>query len=247
MSESTIKAFDILFHISRSLGEMTLARLSRETGINKATALRYLVAMESKGVVTRKGQGWTLGIALFELGSRVQVRTVVAERARPALVALAEEFSETVNLAVYSAGSCLYLDKIEGGKSLRMKTDVGDRLPAHATGVGKAILSILDPKEWDFAAGGEPYARFTEKTIGDRLRLEREILNTRKRGWAIDREEFERGLVCISAPVQCQRIDFRGAVSVSGPSVRVEDMKDKIAQAVVEAADRIKRSLEAEA
>jgi len=45
MSESAGKALDLLFYLARTNGEVTLARLSRETGMNKATALRYLAVL----------------------------------------------------------------------------------------------------------------------------------------------------------------------------------------------------------
>jgi len=89
MSESAGKALDLLFYLARTGGEVSLARLSRETGMNKATALRYLSVLESRGVAERRGVGWSLGLALFELGAHVPVRSIVVERVRPCLERLA--------------------------------------------------------------------------------------------------------------------------------------------------------------
>jgi len=75
MSESAGKALDILFYLAKVEDEVSLARLSKETGMNKATALRYLAVMESRGVVEKRPSGWSLGLSLFELGSKVPVRT----------------------------------------------------------------------------------------------------------------------------------------------------------------------------
>jgi DNA-binding IclR family transcriptional regulator len=107
MSESAGKALDLLFYLARTSGAISLARLSRETGMNKATALRYLSVLESRGVAERAGSGWSLGLALFELGSHVPVRSIVVERVRPFLERIARETGESANLACLSGSSAI--------------------------------------------------------------------------------------------------------------------------------------------
>ena len=165
MSESAGKALDILFYLARTGGEVSLARLSRETGMNKATALRYLAVLESRGVAERRPGGWSLGLALFELGSHVPVRHIVVERVRPILERLARETGESVNLACLAGETAIYLERAEANRSLRMRSIPGDRLPLYCTGVGKAILSLLPDDRIRALLGPGPLPKVSESTL----------------------------------------------------------------------------------
>jgi IclR family acetate operon transcriptional repressor len=223
MSESAGKALDILFYLAKTGGEISLARLSRETGMNKATALRYLAVLESRGVAERRPGGWSLGLALFELGSQVPVRFIVVERVRSILERLARETGESVNLACLAGDSAIYLDRAEANRSLRMRTVPGDRLPLHCTGVGKAILSLLPDDRIRAILGPGPLMKYCESTLVEPEDVIREAARARESGYGIDREEYEVGLTCFAMPIRLPGSDFAGAVSVSGPTARMRD------------------------
>ncbi len=223
MSGSTVKAFELLSYLSRAGGAVTLARISRETGWDKATALRYLGSLAEAGAVEKRENGWVLGLALIELASRVPVSENVAARARPVLERLARETGETINLGSWSNGGAFYLAKADGGRNLRLRTSPGDRLPLHCTAVGKAILATLDAAYLEDFLQQAPYPRLTPATITEAAAYREEIGQVRSVGYAMDREEYEPGLVCIAVPVEIPDLGFLGAVSVSGPSVRMRD------------------------
>ena len=230
MSESAGKALDLLFYLAKTEGEVTLARLSRDTGMNKATALRYLAVLESRGVAERRGGGWSLGLALYELGTRVPVRSLVVERVRPYLERLARETGETANLACLAGGSAVYLDRAEANRSLRMRSAPGDRLPVYCTGVGKAILSILPEERARALLGSEPLPRINDRTIVDPEEILKDAMKAKEAGYGMDKEEYETGLTCIALPIGLPESDFYGAISVSGPTARMRDplVKDEM-------------------
>lgn len=227
MSESAGKALDILFYLARSGGEISLARLSRETGMNKATALRYLGVLESKGVAERRPGGWSLGLALFELGSQVPIRQIIVERVRPILERLARETGESVNLACLAGDSAIYLERVESHRSLRMRSAPGDRLPLYCTGVGKTILSQLTEDRIRAILGPGPLARVNQYTLTEPEDVVREAVRAREAGYGIDREEFEIGLTCFAMPLKLPGSDFAGAISVSGPTARMREPEAK--------------------
>ncbi|MBL8968628.1 MAG: IclR family transcriptional regulator [Spirochaetaceae bacterium] len=234
MSESAGKAIDLLFYLARTDGEVSLARLSRDTGMNKATALRYLSVLESRGVAERRGAGWSLGLALYELGTRVPVRSLVVERVRPHLERLARETGETANLACLAGGSAVYLDRAEADRSLRMRSAPGDRLPLYCTGVGKAILSILPDDRARAILGTGPLPRINERTVTDPEEVLREAAHAREVGYGFDREEYETGLTCMALAIGLPEADFYGAMSVSGPTARMRDpvVRDRMLDAL---------------
>ncbi|MEI6874428.1 MAG: IclR family transcriptional regulator [Spirochaetota bacterium] len=245
MSESAGKAIDLLFYLARTEGEVSLARLSRDTGMNKATALRYLAVLESRGVAERRGGGWSLGLALYELGTRVPVRSLVVERVRPFLERLARETGESVNLACLAGGSAVYLDRAEADRSLRMRSAPGDRLPLYCTGVGKAILSLLSDDRVRAILGPVALARINDKTITDPEEIMKEVEKTRESGYGLDREEYETGLTCMALPLCIPEADFFGAMSVSGPTARMRDtiVRDRMLESLRSAAAGAQASL----
>jgi IclR family acetate operon transcriptional repressor len=243
MSESAGKALDILFYLANVGDSVSLARLSKETGMNKATALRYLNVLESKGVVERCSAGWTLGLSLFELGSKVPVRRLVAEKVRPILERLARESGESVNLAYLAGETAIYLDRAEANRSLRMRSMPGDRLPLYCTGVGKAILSQLSEERIHAILGPGPLPKITESTLVDPDEIICEAGRARESGYGVDREEFEIGLTCYAMPLRLPGSDFVGAISISGPTARMNNPEIRgrflalLAQAIQDSTD----------
>lgn len=223
MSGSTVKAFELLSYLSKTGEAVSLARIARETGWDKATALRYLGSLSDVGAVERRENGWVLGLALIELASRVPVSENVAVRARPILERLARETGETVNLGSWNNGFAFYLAKADGGHNLRLRTSPGDKLPLYCTAVGKAILAALGDDFLEDFLRKAPFQRMSSTTITDAEALRAEIIQVKNLGYAIDREEYEPGLVCVAVPVHISEYGFLGAVSVSGPSVRMRD------------------------
>ncbi len=249
MSESAGKALDLLFYLARTSGEVSLARLSRETGMNKATALRYLSVLESRGVAERRGGGWSLGLALFELGAHVPIRSIVVDRIRPFLERLARDTGESANLACLAGASAIYLDRAEADRSLRMRSAPGDRLPLYCTGVGKAILSLLPEERARAVLGSGPLPRINEHTITDPEEVLRDVAQVSEQGYGLDREEYETGLTCMAKPLRLPGADFAGAISVSGPTARILDpaSRDKFLQILSRAAAEAQTALEAAA
>jgi len=249
MSESAGKALDLLFYLARTNGAVSLARLSRDTGMNKATALRYLTVLESRGVVERSGSGWALGLALFELGSHVPVRSIVVERVRPFLERLARETGESANLACLAGASAIYLDRAEADRSLRMRSVPGDRLPLYCTGVGKAILSLLPEQRARAILGSGPLPKINERTLTDPEDVIQEAAKTRESGYGLDREEYEVGLTCMAKPLRLPGSDFAGAISVSGPTARMRDpaTRERFLECLSRAAAEAQTALEAAA
>ena len=249
MSESAGKALDLLFYLSRTGVPVSLARLSRDTGMNKATALRYLSVLESRGVAERSVSGWTLGLSLFELGCHVPVRSIVVERVRPFLERLARETGESANLACLAGSSAIYLDRAEADRSLRMRSVPGDRLPLYCTGVGKAILSLIPEERARAILGSGPLPKINERTLTDPEEVILEARRARENGYGLDREEYEDGLSCMAKPLRLPGSDFAGAISVSGPTARMRESatKDRFLEYLSRAAAEAQTALEAAA
>lgn len=219
------KALSVLELFDQPGLELTAAEIGKRLGMNKTTAFRVLSVLEHANYLerARESGGYRLGFMLHRLGSLVEGTAVIQRRARPFLEELKQQCDETVHLVVLNKGEALYLDKIEGRKAIRVVSRVGMTLPAHCSGVGKALLAHLPEEEVDEIIRSKGLARFTPNTITDREALAAELRLVRRNGYAVDNEEIELGLKCVAAPIRDSSGRVVAAVSISGPKFRFDD------------------------
>jgi len=214
---------DLLGESSTPLG---LAQVASSLQLHKSTAHRFLMVLERHRMVERTPGGkFRLGLRLFDFGNRAIEQYDLRDRAQPHLRRLVAETEETAHLCIMEASRVIYIDKIEPARSVRMITRVGASNPMHCTSVGKAILAFLPEDRAAEVVRRTKFERFTHRTIASAEALRTEMEKTRRRGYAVDDEEFEEGLRCIAVPLlDAQRLPV-AAVSVSGPSFRVTAQK----------------------
>ncbi len=180
--------------------------LARQLTSPKSSVHRALAALRRAGLVDqdRSGRYW-VSWELLHLAFDYYERLDNVNRVRPALVALSERFGETVHYATLDGAEVVYQAKVQPAAPLfHMSSSVGGRNPAYCTGVGKAILAfeLNDRAAVDkFVAEHGPLVARTANTITDADALHKDLAATRRRGYGLDREERERGVVCLGVPV----------------------------------------------
>jgi len=220
------RAFAVLDLLGESSTPLGLAQVASSLQLHKSTAHRFLMVLERHRMVERTPGGkFRLGLRLFDFGNRAIEQYDLRDRAQPHLRRLVAETEETAHLCIMEASRVIYIDKIEPARSVRMITRVGASNPMHCTSVGKAILAFLPEDRAAEVVRRTKFERFTHRTIASAEALRTEMEKTRRRGYAVDDEEFEEGLRCIAVPLlDAQRLPV-AAVSVSGPSFRVTAQK----------------------
>ena len=220
-------AFRILEIIGNSREPRGIAELSDETGIGRSKTHRLLDNLRYWGVVEQvpENRKYMLGNRLIALAMSKLKTVDIIKLASPVLADLVEKCGETVHLAVLDEGQVLYLDKREGPQAVGIISKVGQRLPAHCTGLGKVLLAFSEGDLVNRIVGHIGLRKFTENTITDKNLLTEELADVRMRGYALDREEIEEGLCCIAAPVRDHTGEVVAAISVSLPAFRFTDEK----------------------
>lgn len=195
--------------------ELTLAELSRLTGIAKPTAHRILAELVRWDMVERGPGGFRLGMRLFELGQLAPRQQELREAAAPFLAELFEATRATVHLAVLDGAEVFYVQKLDASRGPKVPSRIGGRMPAHCTGVGKAMLAF-SPEDTvrRLMAGG--LSRRTPRTVIAPGLLHRELDTIRRRGVAEEHEESAIGIACVAAPVLTADGIAVAAVSVTG-------------------------------
>jgi IclR family transcriptional regulator, KDG regulon repressor len=240
------RAVQILDCFTFEQPELPVSEIAAKTGLHKSTAHRILMALEHNDIIgqNRETGNYYLGMKLFKLGNQATARIQLREVAIPYLIQLMEDTKETVHLAVLDEDQVLYLEKVEGPHALRMPSRVGRRIPTYCTSLGKAMLSCLEAEQVKEHLQGPRLKAYTRNTIKNIDALLKDLQRIRLRGYAIDNEEIELGLRCAGAPIRDYSGCMVGAVSVAGPSARLnEDKLSVFGTKVMKVATSISRDL----
>jgi DNA-binding IclR family transcriptional regulator len=222
--------------------QLTLAEITRRTGLPKTTVHRLLAELQQSGLIERTSDGVRLGMGLFELGQLVPRQRGLRESAMPFLNDLYEATRETVHLAVLEQHEVVYIAKITGRAAPAVPSRVGGRMPTYCTGVGKVLLAYAPPETRRAVLDG-PLHRRTPYTIVMPGRLRRELAAVRRRGLAFENEESSLGIACVACAVFDQAGQAVAAVSIAGWVNRLDTTR--VASAVRTAALGISRQLRA--
>lgn len=217
------RAFGLLDLLSEAEGAMPLASLANAAGLHKSTAHRLLLILERHGYVERSALHgeYRLGSRLLQLGMRFASRLDVRERGTPFLAALVKETGETAHVGVLRQGQAISVAHCEARHNLRIPATVGRAWPAHCAALGKAILAFLPQVEFEEALRSMQFQTFTRNTIRNAKALRTELVKIRRAGYAVDAEEYEIGLTCISAPIFDALGRAIAAVAIEGPVTRL--------------------------
>jgi IclR family acetate operon transcriptional repressor len=227
----------LLETIAEAGGEATLTELATRTGLNISTCHHLLATLIQRGFAAK-----VPGRRLYALGARILylghacLQVDLPRRAQPYLEAINRATGETVHLAALQGDAVITLAVREARHAVRVDTGKIGKLEApHATSIGKAILAWLPEDEMRrILAHG--MKRFTEHTITEFPALVESLRIVRRNGYAIDREEFLPGVICVGAAIRDQAGTVIGAISASTPAMRasdehIESMRDEIVSA----------------
>ncbi len=238
------KTLNILELVARNAQGSTLVEIARGVGMPKTTAYRILEILAAREYVEwdADSQKYTLGLKALEIGVSGLVGQDIVEVAIPYLQELSSVTGETSFLGVYNNGDIVYLYKAEGTGSIQTTAQLGSRRPAYCTALGKVILANLPVEDADRVLK-KKLTRFTAGTVVDRVRLYEEFAEARSSGYAIDDGGIEVGLYCLAVPVYNYTGAVIGAISISGPSPRMLEQRDRMVDALTNAGDIISRRL----
>jgi DNA-binding IclR family transcriptional regulator len=244
--QSLERAFAILEEVARNKEGINLADLSKAVGLHNSTTFHLVKTMVQLGYVSqaRDSKRYRIGARLFTLAAGALEENALLAVATPVLESLTRETGEAGHFAIRSGNDIVVIARTAGSGLLQMADRTGAQRPAHATALGKVLLSALNDQQVRQFLGAVPLRKFTAKTIVARDALLREIEEVRRRGIAYDDGEFDAEIRCVAMPVHDFAGRVAGAVGVSGPVWRLslQSLQDK-AQPVREAARLISAQL----
>lgn len=217
------KAFNIVELLSESQ-EITISEISAILHIPISTVYRILFTLKSLNYViqNKNNSRYRLGAKLFNLIYKTQNSKNILKIVIPFLHKLSQYTNETINFAVLEEKEVVCLYKIESKEMLRAGLEIGDKIPAHCTSLGKALLAFLPEKEFKIVYDdeNERLQTFTNNTIATLPELKNSLEKVRKMGYAIDNEEFKLGVNCIGVPIINNEGRAVASISIAGPKLR---------------------------
>lgn len=225
--KSIVKAVWVINTLVAAGQSLSLSQMSAKLQISKSTLHGIVSTLVDVGFVVQEQQTgrYRLGTRLFEIGSAICNQWNVRKIAYPLIQQIVAEIDETVHMAVLDGGEVLYINKQESTNSVRIVTDIGVKLPAHCTGLGKALLSGLGMLELQRLIKQKGLTKHTETTITDPDELWKELEKIRRLGYAVDEQEFVEGLRCVAVPIYNHSGEIISALSISGPVSRMRAEK----------------------
>jgi IclR family transcriptional regulator, acetate operon repressor len=215
--QSVHRSLDVLEALAAAGGVASLSDLAAACDLPLPTLHRLASTLTRRGYLRQTpDRRYWLGSRLVALGT--EAHALVGERALPVLRKLAELTGESANLAVLAHGCAEYVGQAPGLHTMRAFTEVGNRVSLHCTGVGKALLSVVPPRQARQLVGAAPLPSMTPATITDPIALQAAITRIRSRGYALDEGEMEIGVRCVAVGIPGAA---PMAISVSGPSDRM--------------------------
>jgi len=204
---------------------LSLTSIAQRAGIAASTAHRILATLKAAGFVQcddARG-GYLIGVKAFKIGSAFLRNRKLVDVGRGVMRDLMQASGETTNLGIENDGHVVFVSQLESHHAIRAFHRPGGRGALHASSLGKAILASLPEKAVTRILHRVGMKKFTDRTIVDPQALLAELALVRKRGWAIDDQERADGMRCVGAAVFNEHGEVVGALSVSGPTVRVTE------------------------
>lgn len=240
------KSLSILELLLQQGSAMNMTEISERLEIYPSTIHRILDTLKHWGYVEQDPhtQKYQLGLKVLELGMAKLRQIDLVREATPYLKELVAQCNETVHLGVLEEGEVLYLAKEESSQTIRMCSYVGRRAPIHCTALGKVLLAYLPEEKRKKILWQKELLRFTEKTITDRKELEKELNKVKKQGFALDREENEKDVCCIAAPIKDYQGKIIAAISISGPVYRIDiNKQNHLKEALIRISKKMSKRL----
>ncbi len=251
-TQAVSRAVSILKTFESAKGGLTAVQIAAKLNLNRSTVHRLLSVLEAEGLVARdyapggeRHSAYRLGPTLVSLGGLALRQINLRAIALPHLRALAQKSGETVDLEILVGSEVMIIEEVPAEHMLRVGVgdNIGSRYPAHTTSTGKLLLAGLSEAELKATLPAKLHA-MTPFTVIDKQLLRGQLEEARAQGWAVSWEELEAGLAAVGAPIAGRDGEIIAAVSISGPTARIDRSQIRdLAALVMETTKRITHEL----
>jgi len=243
--QSVNRALSLICLFTHGSTRIGITEFSRALGLPKPTVHGLVRTLKNQGFLQQDPQSrkYRLGLKIYELGSVLAGSLDINQRGAGLAYQLAKQTGLVSRIAIWNLDSALLTVNIEPRSHLLFAHQIGPRIPAYCSALGKAMLAYLGPRELQGYIDRVNLKPLTANTITQKKALLKEIEETRRRRYSMDREENLLGLACIGVPVFGSDGDLEGAMSLSGDAKDVYKRMKTLLPELVKTGMEISRSL----
>ena len=224
---------------------LTAAEMARALEIPRSTAFRIAQTLEFLGFLEREGDRYRAGPAVLRLGFEYIASLEVAELARPVIDRLRDATSLSAQLVIRDGREVVVVVKASPPATFASNVTVGTRLPAHATILGRVLLSDADDRTLQALYPDPTLPQHSPRAPRTLAELKRLLREDRARGYAVSESFFEQGISAVAAPVRDQTGAIVATISVTAqrPTLEPKELRDGLVAQVLGAAAELSRQL----
>ena len=180
---------------------LTATEVSSRTGLTRAVARRYLMTLKALGYIEKIGSSFALTPRVLNLGFKNLSSINVADVALPFMKNVVETLRESCSLGVLDGHDVVYAARLTADRIMTTRLQVGSRLPAHATAMGRVLLAYLPAEQLTAYFATAELRPLTDRTIRDKSVLRASLKEIQARGFAANDEESEKGIRTVAVPI----------------------------------------------
>jgi IclR family KDG regulon transcriptional repressor len=222
--QTVSRALDLLEQFQGGTTELGISDLSSRLNLQKNNVFRLVATLKARHYIEMNSLTgkYRLGLKTRVLGQTALMQTDFLNHSRPILHRMRTVCRETCYFSILEGIYSYYLDGIESNLPVRVAHRIGSRKPLYCTATGKVFLAFMSPDDRGRYLDGLEAARLTAGTITDHDRLREELHRIAQQGYAIEDQEHDVGVMEIAAPVFDFNGSVVGALSISGPAMRLD-------------------------
>ena len=223
--QSVHRALDILEFLIFSGDGQRLSAITEHCGLNKTTAFHLIKTLEARGYLEQSPDSlsYKTGGKVFELALKAYQNINLTQICQPYLEQLSDQFNETAGVFHYSKidgrMQTLCTSYLESTHPVKVSVTLGKWLPLSSTAVGRLYLSCLPDDVLEETLQQEHYSPASEK---ERKHLYEQIAEAKKKGYCIEREEYEEGVVNLAVPIYKYSGRAIASICITMPSQRAD-------------------------
>lgn len=243
--QSVNRALRLIFLFTHDKPRLGITEISKSLGLPKPTVHALARTLVNNGMLeqdleTRK---YKLGFKVYELGIVLTTSLEINQKGAGLAYQLANQTGMVSRIAIWGLDSALITVNIEPLSHLYFIHQIGPRVPAYCSSLGKALLAFSEPEFLDGYLDRVHMRPLTENTITEKKRFLEEIEEIRRSGYAMDREENLLGMACIGAPVFGWGGRLEAAISISGDAKKIYKRMDTLLSELLKTGKEISRAM----
>jgi IclR family pca regulon transcriptional regulator len=243
--DSVEKAFRLLQAFSADRATMTVSEAAAAGGLTRATARRILLTLERLGFAETDGRSFRLTAGVLRLGYGYLAALPFWEHAQPHMRALSDELRESSSMATLDRGEIVYVARVPASRTMTITLNVGSRLPAYPTSMGRVLLAALSESDLRSYLDTTALEKLTASTRTDPDELRAELRRVAEQGYAVVDGEREEGVRSAAAPVRGASGQVLAALNVSANAARVslDELHDRFVPHLLATAEAITKDI----